>query len=476
MRQLETDYLVIGAGATGLAFADTLIDHSDAHITLVDRRGKPGGHWTDAYGFVTLHQPSAFYGVNSTELSGGRKDVVGLNAGLGELASGAEVAGYFDRVMNQRLLPSGRVRWLPMSEHLGDGRVQNLLSGEAMQIVVRRKTVDARYLCPAIPATQAPRFEVGAGVRLLPPGALPGLWQTAAQGRWPERFVVLGAGKTAMDTCIWLLQSGAAPESIRWVMPRDSWLVNRITTQNTPEFFEAAIGGQADLLQALAEAQSVEDLFLRLEACGQLLRIDRERWPTMFHLATVSPAEVALLRQVRDVLRLGRVRSISAGEMVLEQGRVAVEPGTLFIDCTASAVWPRPLRPTFEGRHIVLNMLRLPQPTFSAALIAWVEANIDDERQKSRLCSAAPFPHTLADYPRAMMASLWNQAQWGQHPALRQWMRESRLDGFGKLVAEADRNDAGKMAILARLKVQAMAAMGNLQKLSAAAPTAPAAR
>ena len=61
MATLETDYLVIGAGATGLAFADTLLQQGDAHITLVDLHARPGGHWNDAYPFVALHQPSAFY-------------------------------------------------------------------------------------------------------------------------------------------------------------------------------------------------------------------------------------------------------------------------------------------------------------------------------------------------------------------------------------------------------------------------------
>ena len=42
----DTDYLVIGAGASGLAFADTLLQQSDAHITLVDKHAQPGGHWT----------------------------------------------------------------------------------------------------------------------------------------------------------------------------------------------------------------------------------------------------------------------------------------------------------------------------------------------------------------------------------------------------------------------------------------------
>ena len=59
MQQMDTDYLVIGSGTAGLAFVDTLLAEGDAHITIVDRHGKPGGHWNDAYPFVTLHQPSA---------------------------------------------------------------------------------------------------------------------------------------------------------------------------------------------------------------------------------------------------------------------------------------------------------------------------------------------------------------------------------------------------------------------------------
>ena len=65
MRELETDYLVVGAGASGMAFADTLVAHTGAEVVLVDRRHRPGGHWLDAYPFVRLHQPSAYYGVES---------------------------------------------------------------------------------------------------------------------------------------------------------------------------------------------------------------------------------------------------------------------------------------------------------------------------------------------------------------------------------------------------------------------------
>jgi hypothetical protein len=93
MEQIETDYLVIGSGAVGLAFADTLLDElPDVHVTIVDRHGKPVGHWNDAYSFVTLHQPSAFYGVNSMPLGSNREDTSGNNKGLYELAIGPEVS------------------------------------------------------------------------------------------------------------------------------------------------------------------------------------------------------------------------------------------------------------------------------------------------------------------------------------------------------------------------------------------------
>ena len=46
----ETDYLIIGAGAMGMAFADEIFSNQPkAKLTIVDRRAKPGGHWNDAY-------------------------------------------------------------------------------------------------------------------------------------------------------------------------------------------------------------------------------------------------------------------------------------------------------------------------------------------------------------------------------------------------------------------------------------------
>jgi hypothetical protein len=470
---VETDYLIVGAGAAGLAFADTLLVESDARITLVDRRGKPGGHWNDAYPFVALHQPSAFYGVNSLELGSGRKDTAGSNAGLYELASGPEIGGYFDRVMRQRLLASGRVDYRPMSDWQGGGRVVSLLTGAVTEFTVRRRLVDATHLSPSVPATHTPRFTIAPGARVVPPGALTRLWQDRTPDHEPPRhYAILGAGKTAMDVGVWLLENGVAADAVTWVVPRDSWLLNRLQTQPGEDFFEQTIGGQADQMAACAQAASVDDLYDRLEACGTLLRIDPDRRPSMFHLATISSGEIGTLRRITRVLRLGHIRAVEPDGLVLDHGRAVLPPGTLCIDCTASAVERRPVLPIFEDDRIVLQLVRLPQPCFSAAMIAWVEAHQPDDAAKNRLCTTVPFPWTVDDYPAALLANLGNQLRWSQDKALRAWIRDSRLDGFGRLIASVDPQDAPRQAILARYRAQAGAALANLATLAAAAPVA----
>ncbi|TAD85013.1 MAG: hypothetical protein EAY70_00865, partial [Sphingomonadales bacterium] len=183
MSDHATDYLIIGAGAVGLAFADSLIDEDPAcHITFVDKHAKPGGHWNDAYSFVALHQPSAFYGVNSMAFASEAIDSHGANAGLSALASGTEVLAYFEKVMNLRLLPSGRVAYHRLSEfrgrdESGTATIRGVLSGEETRITVRRKLVDATFYQTSVPSTHTRAFAVDEGVRMAIPGDLPDLWK-----------------------------------------------------------------------------------------------------------------------------------------------------------------------------------------------------------------------------------------------------------------------------------------------------------
>ena len=91
-----------------MAFTDTMITETEARVVMVDRGHQPGGHWTTAYPFVRLHQPSSYDGVNSRALGNNTTDQVGWNQGFSELATAGEVCAYFDAVMQQQLLPTGR--------------------------------------------------------------------------------------------------------------------------------------------------------------------------------------------------------------------------------------------------------------------------------------------------------------------------------------------------------------------------------
>jgi hypothetical protein len=156
--------------------------------------------------------------VNSLPLGEDRIDSWGTNAGLLERATAPEICGYYARVMEHRLLPSGRVEHFPHCEYLGDNRFVSRLTGTLYEVDVGAAVVDANYLRPAVPATTPFPFEVEASARCIAIGELSRLRET------PSGYVIVGAGKTAIDACLWLLQTAVAPERIRWIKPRESWL------------------------------------------------------------------------------------------------------------------------------------------------------------------------------------------------------------------------------------------------------------
>ena len=171
-RSLETDYLVVGAGAMGMGVYDALIDHArDVHVTLVDRRHAAGGHWLDAYPFVQLHQASLFC-VASTVLGNGAVQRGGPEAGLQERARQPEICAYYDDILYRRFLGSGRVAYLCGSEYRAEGSthlVTSRVSGQTVQVGVRRRVVDAdEILADDSRATTPPPFHVDDDARIAP--------------------------------------------------------------------------------------------------------------------------------------------------------------------------------------------------------------------------------------------------------------------------------------------------------------------
>ena len=458
---IDTDYLIVGAGAAGLAFADTLLRESDAAVTIVDERGRPGGHWNDAYRFVRLHQPSAYYGVNSTPLGRDAIDTSGPNAGLCELATGAEVCAYFEQVMEQVLVPSGRVQYFPMCRFEGDGRFVSLVTGVAHEVRVRKKTVDTAYAAGTVPSRHKPSYSIAPRVRHVPANALANLDAPS------KDYVIVGAGKTGMDACLWLIDRGVDPEAICWIMPQDAWLFDRALAQPDGRFFETTVGGLATQMEAAAEAKSIADLFLRLETAGSLLRLDPNVAPTAYRCATVNQSELQKLRQICNVVRRGRVQAIEHDRIVLDRGEIATGGDVLHVDCSAKGVAPRPMRPVFDGRSITVQFVRTCQPTFSAALIAYVEAHYEDEAKKNRLCGVVQSPERDIDWLRMAIASALNAFSWSQEPGLRQWLLASRLNGFSGLLKPKATLTPEQRALQQRLRNAVPGAIANLQRLLA---------
>jgi len=464
MKQLEADYLVIGSGAVSMTFVDTLLDeNADATFIIVDRHHLPGGHWNDAYSFVRLHQPSAFYGVASTNMGSDRIDVTGSNKGFFELASGAEVLSYFDRVMREKLLASGRVQYFPLHDYKGDKTFGSLLSDEMYSVNVKKRIVDGTFFNTSVPSMHERKFYVDEAVNCVPPNALPNL--AGAH----KAFTILGGGKTAMDAAVWLLDHGASPDAITWVCPRASWLLNRAGTQPGKAFFKQTVGGIASQFEAMASATSPEELFLKLEAAGMMLRIDPDIAPTMFHYATISDGEVEQLARIKTVIRGERVARLTAAGMELESGQsVPANGDTLYVDCTASAVIfenDERTRPVFEDDLITLQAVYAPLVTYSAALIARIEAQFDDDATKNSLST----PVNLADTPYEWMGStaqnMMNQNAWSQAPEMSGWVNQCRLNPAAAAIREDSLSEPENAAILDKIRKTAAPAVMNMYKL-----------
>lgn len=439
---LAVDYLVIGAGATGLAFTDALITESDATVLMVDRRHSPGGHWNDAYPFVRLHQPSAFYGVNSRRLGEDRIDETGPNAGFYERATAAEICHYFQAVLNDGLLASGQVEFLSMTDCVEDGpgraRAISRLTGAEREITVKRKVVDARYLESSIPATHTPSFQVDEGVHSIPVNGLVRSHHPAGG------FVVIGAGKTGMDACCWLLDRGVDQGSITWIKPRDAWVIDRAVLQPLEKVGDF-IKGWAAATEAAAAATSIADLFARLEDANELKRLDRSIEPTMYRSAILSDRELDQLRSIERVIRSGRVRRIQSQRIVLDEAEMTTHTDCLYVDCTAEGLPITASRPIFEPTRITIQPVREGSPPFNAALIGYLEATRENVEEQNALMPPNPYATKATDWIRTRHVGMIAQRSWNQTPDVFAWADRARLNvaaGLGDHAGEPGVSEA----------------------------------
>lgn len=267
MQQIpDCDYLVVGGGATGMAFVDSLLHHHSGNpsVVMVDKHKSPGGQWHDSYDFVRLHQPSAMYGVESEKLE------TGENA-ASHRATRDEILAYYRKVQ-QKLEQRFDFRFLGNMEFdFASCSPEDALyvlksdSENAVQIKAK-KIVDARFLEPDLPVFVGPKFRfdpektkvvpvndladsehkemIGDEGLGLPDG---GANRAATQAgmaavKGTMKYVVIGAGKTGMDACVYLQTAkGVDPQDIMWIMPHDAWITARENIASCMEFLSTCV-------------------------------------------------------------------------------------------------------------------------------------------------------------------------------------------------------------------------------------------
>jgi hypothetical protein len=266
-----------------------------------------------------------------------------------------------------------------------------------------------------------PPYVVAPDVDCIPPNDLP-----TFEPR--DNYVIVGAGKTAMDTCVWLLRNGIAPERLTWIKPRDAWLLNRANVQPGPHFAKRVLADVSAQLKSVQRAESVDHLFAMLSDAGSLLRIDESVEPQMYRCAIVSPAELEQLRRVENVVRMGHVKEIEPGRVGLDSGTLPIAGTALYIDCTAVGLGRGDITPVFDTDRITLQTIRTCQPVFSAAAIAHVEAAYADDDTRNTLCRPIPNPEVPLDWLRMMLTYNENQIRWFDEPDMMAWLDSARLN------------------------------------------------
>jgi hypothetical protein len=271
--------------------------------------------------------------------------------------------------------------------------------------------------------------------------------------------VIVGAGKTATDAIVWLLGNGVDPDSVCWVRPRDPWMYNRAVVQPDPVIYQGMV---ADILEAAREATSPDDLFLRMEAAGVMLRIDPRVTPGMAKTPTLAQWELDRLRVIENVVRLGHIRHVEPGRMVCADGEATIERDALVVHCAASGLQYPPQVPVWGTEAITLQCVA-SGPIFGAALAGYIEATREDDGEKNRLCPPHPLPNTPADWPWSIVYGAQGSQALATEPDVKRWAHATSL--YRSRIPAERAGDADVAAAVARVGAVAGIGLARLAEL-----------
>jgi hypothetical protein len=169
-----------------------------------------------------------------------------------------------------------------------------------------------------------------------------------------------------------------------------------------------------------AEApSSPDDLFLRMEEAGVMVRIDRSVTPTMAKIATLAHWELDRLRTIERVVRLGHIAQVKPGRLMLADGEVAIARDAVVVHCAARGLRYPPMVPVWGPEAITLQTIRNTYACFGPALTGYLEATLEDDTEKNRMSPPVPFSNTTADWARQQV--LGSRASFTSHPDVEDW-------------------------------------------------------
>ena len=124
-------------------------------------------------------------------------------------------------------------------------------------------------------------------------------------------------------------------------------------------------------------------------------------------------------------------------------------------------------RVVFQGDQISLQALRAPLVATSAAIIALVESNFEDEAEKNRLCTPVGLSDDPTQWVPVFMANMMNTNTLISNPKLREWYSRCRLNPARRMPDDIEVDPELKQSFKDRIGKNMMPALANLQKIMA---------
>ena len=178
---------------------------------------------------------------------------------------------------------------------------------------------------------------------------------------------------------------------------------------------------------------------------------------------TLATWELEKLRTLEHVVRLGHVRKVEPGRIILDQGSVAVAQDAVVVHCAASGLQYPPIVPIWGPAAITLQPIRAGFPCFGAALAGYVEATRSDDAEKNRLCPPTPYANTMAEWVGMTVMGTQATMSFGSQPDIREWADTVALNP-ARLPPGQDR-PAELVDVLARLKTGTPPGLARLAEM-----------